>query len=334
MNELLTYIDQIDTASCIAEMETLNALCDSYIKASMIIEAVDESTDTSSFSIFQELNTDTLKDAFRNFMYTDGTMPHGKPGESVVKKILLFIPRLFLMFLRQLMKLVVFIVGHLVDDIISIKDDKYRYLPIDPEVFRSDILNQIDNLISLFKDVHEHVPNNCDSPAKYYSILVSTVIDLTNGFEIPTVNGKMKNATMEIALDEFAKYLKQYDDGGSKHKKLFKETKENSPQSQEYTSKLMKKSYHNTVRELKNLIKRLNYVNKNFKQQYEQDEAMGDAYRAVNKMRSNLAYILQFLAKISTTCTEYSNKHKLNEYKDSYRYDSAEFDDDYNEEES
>ena len=219
MNELINQIDMIQESTDLTEIEVVNSMIDAYTKASMIIESADESTDTSSFSIFQELDTDTLKNAFNNFMYTDGTKPHGKPGESILKKVLLFIPRLFMMFLRQLVKFIVIIIQRLVIDIQELKNDKYRYVPIDNLVLANEILDPIDNLIYLFKKVHDNLPQSCTA-LQYYSIINTTVINLSEHERIPTEKGYLSNATIPVALEEFSRYIKQYDDG-PKHKDLF-----------------------------------------------------------------------------------------------------------------
>lgn len=105
-NELLDLIDQIEMQQAIAEMEVCNALLNSYSKSCMILENASDTADLSSYSIFQEsaeiyqegekwdkvksAGSQALKDA------------KGKESESLIIRILKFIPRLIASFIRNL----------------------------------------------------------------------------------------------------------------------------------------------------------------------------------------------------------------------------------------
>lgn len=105
-NELLDLIDQIEMQQAIAEMAVCEALMNSYSKSCMILENASDTADLSSYSIFQEsaeiyqegekwdkvksAGSQALKDA------------KGKESESLIIRILKFIPRLIASFIRNL----------------------------------------------------------------------------------------------------------------------------------------------------------------------------------------------------------------------------------------
>ena len=87
MNDLLTCIDQIDQSVNDAEINVLEALIGSYDKALMILQ---ESSvqDYSSFEIFQE------GEKWDKFKEDTKAPVLGNKGESLIKRILMIIPRL------------------------------------------------------------------------------------------------------------------------------------------------------------------------------------------------------------------------------------------------
>lgn len=80
MTDLLSYIDQIDQSIADAEISVIESLIASYNKSIMIIQESAEDADLSVFEIFQE---GEILDAAK-----------GDKSESLIKRILLFIPRL------------------------------------------------------------------------------------------------------------------------------------------------------------------------------------------------------------------------------------------------
>lgn len=93
-NQLLNCLDAIQEQSTMAELNVLTSLVESYAKSVMILESVDDSTDLSSFDIFQE-----------GKVWNDLNAPlKGQYGESKIKKILMFIPRLIMKFMRIIVK--------------------------------------------------------------------------------------------------------------------------------------------------------------------------------------------------------------------------------------
>jgi len=93
-NQLLNCLDAIQEQSTMAELNVLTSLVESYTKSVMILESVDDSTDLSSFDIFQE-----------GKVWNDLNAPlKGQYGESKIKKILMFIPRLIMKFMRIIVK--------------------------------------------------------------------------------------------------------------------------------------------------------------------------------------------------------------------------------------
>lgn len=85
--EILDSIDAINTAVQESEMNVLNALSNAYQKSIMILEYANDDSDLSAFDVFQE---GEILDA------ATGKGKINKKGkqESIIKKILLFIPRL------------------------------------------------------------------------------------------------------------------------------------------------------------------------------------------------------------------------------------------------
>jgi hypothetical protein len=93
-NQLLDCIDVIQEQSTLAELNVLTSLVNSYTKSVMILESADDSTDLSSFDIFQEGKVwNDLNAALK-----------GQYGESKIKKIRMFIPRLIMKFMRIIVK--------------------------------------------------------------------------------------------------------------------------------------------------------------------------------------------------------------------------------------
>lgn len=87
MNELLTCIDQIDQSQEEAEINVLESLIQSYDKALMILECYD-GDDFSAFEIFQE------GEKWDKFKEDTKAPILGNKGESLIKRILMIIPRL------------------------------------------------------------------------------------------------------------------------------------------------------------------------------------------------------------------------------------------------
>ena len=80
--QLLERIDMIQEQTMNAELDTLNTMMDAYMKQYMILQECDDPT------TFQEAGM--IKDGLGNTI----SATRGVKGESVLKKILLFIPRL------------------------------------------------------------------------------------------------------------------------------------------------------------------------------------------------------------------------------------------------
>ena len=93
-NEILSSIDNIDDCVMEAEMNVINALCNEYDKAIMIMENYN-GDDYSSFDIFQEGFKDEVNKPIR-----------GVKGESIFKRIGMIIPRLIAMIVNAMKKLV------------------------------------------------------------------------------------------------------------------------------------------------------------------------------------------------------------------------------------
>ena len=87
-NTILNDIDQIEELTLEAEMSVLFALCECYEKQAMILEH-STSEDVSEFSVFQE-------GKFGQFLDKVDSKLQKTDGESIIKKILLFIPRILM----------------------------------------------------------------------------------------------------------------------------------------------------------------------------------------------------------------------------------------------
>ena len=91
-NEILSSIDNIDDCVMEAEMNVINALCNEYDKAIMIMENYN-GNDYSSFDIFQEGFKDEVNKPIR-----------GVKGENIIKRILMAIPRLIALLVKKVKK--------------------------------------------------------------------------------------------------------------------------------------------------------------------------------------------------------------------------------------
>ena len=91
-NEILSSIDNIDDCVMEAEMNVLNALCNEYDKAIMIMENYNGDS-YDCFDIFQEGFKDELNKPIR-----------GVKGENILKRILMAIPRLIALLIKKVKK--------------------------------------------------------------------------------------------------------------------------------------------------------------------------------------------------------------------------------------
>jgi hypothetical protein len=98
-DELLRSVDNIDMDSIDAEINVLESLIDSYDKALTILENCDDTTDTSSFEIFQE------GERWDKFKADTNAPIFGTKDESVAKRIAMVIPRLIAAIIRLCKKL-------------------------------------------------------------------------------------------------------------------------------------------------------------------------------------------------------------------------------------
>ena len=91
-DEILSSIDNIDDCIMEAEMNVLTAMINEYDKAIMIMENYN-GDDYSSFDIFQEGFKDEVNKPVR-----------GVKGESILKRILMAIPRLIALLVKKVMR--------------------------------------------------------------------------------------------------------------------------------------------------------------------------------------------------------------------------------------
>lgn len=86
--DIMCHIEQVNQSVADAEIDVLESLIEVYSKAIQIIHESDETVDLSSFDIFQE--GDILNQA------------KGYPSESIIKRILLFLPRLIKAIIKKI----------------------------------------------------------------------------------------------------------------------------------------------------------------------------------------------------------------------------------------
>ena len=100
MEGLLQYIEQVDQSVADAEVNVLESLIQSYDKAITIIQESDDNTDLSAFDIFQE------GEKWDKFKKDTEAPVFGNKGESLIKRILMIIPRLIQKIIALIRKLV------------------------------------------------------------------------------------------------------------------------------------------------------------------------------------------------------------------------------------
>jgi hypothetical protein len=101
MTDLLSYIDQIDQATADAEISVLESLIASYDKSIMIIQESADDVDLSAFDIFQE------GEKWDKFKEDTKAPVLGNKGESLIKRLLMLIPRLIQKLVALIRKLIV-----------------------------------------------------------------------------------------------------------------------------------------------------------------------------------------------------------------------------------
>ena len=105
-NEILDLIDQIEMEQAIAEMAVCDALMNSYAKTCAILENASDHADLSSYDIFQEgyevYQEGEKWDRVKQAGSTAWKEAKGKKSENIVIRILKFIPRLIMAFVRSL----------------------------------------------------------------------------------------------------------------------------------------------------------------------------------------------------------------------------------------
>lgn len=105
-NEILDLIDQIEMEQAIAEMAVCDALMNSYAKTCAILENASDNADLSSYDIFQEgyevYQEGEKWDRVKQAGSTAWKEAKGKKSENIVIRILKFIPRLIMAFVRSL----------------------------------------------------------------------------------------------------------------------------------------------------------------------------------------------------------------------------------------
>ena len=100
--EILSAIDNIDSTIMESEMNVMSSIINTYEKSLMILEHCDDNSDVSSYDIFQEGIGSKIGNAIDKL---DDKMK-AKPNENIIKKILLFIPRLLMKFVQFIRRIV------------------------------------------------------------------------------------------------------------------------------------------------------------------------------------------------------------------------------------
>lgn len=125
-NELLALIDNVQEQAELADISVMKSLCESYTKALVVSEQCnDVEFLTCVMESFESVDGQSKLDKFKNDLNGPVT---GNKNESIVKRILLFIPRMIMAIVRATRKFInTKILKRVDDDITAILD-------ADPEV--------------------------------------------------------------------------------------------------------------------------------------------------------------------------------------------------------
>jgi len=169
---LLQYVDKIQEQTTLSELSVINDLLNAYSKSVVILQEADESSDLSSFDIFQE-----------GKIFNDLNAPlKGQYGESKIKKILMFIPRLIMKFMRIIVKLI--------STMLNLTAGIYDPDILDSELFRESLpidYDEFDNFIgTLYINLRYMELDEQPTPAQfltYFSTMSEKTGDLKNALD-------------------------------------------------------------------------------------------------------------------------------------------------------
>jgi hypothetical protein len=215
MNELLMCIDQIDQSVNDAEINVLESLISSYDKALMILENY-EGEDLTVFDVFQE--GEILDQA------------KGNPNESMIKRILLFIPRLLKAIWQKLTSKTVKIGNTAIDNVIQsgLGSSKIsihlKWDPMDwPEINGEWLLRQQADMLDLNDALGDSISATKASDIGYR-------IEKTDSYLLEQIETLEKSQTKEISKS------------GAEIKKQLSDIKDRYNKDVEYL-KVVSKSY-------------------------------------------------------------------------------------------
>lgn len=329
-NTILSLIDSVDQASAFAEYEVVSSLIDTYTKSMIISESVDV---TQEASIGVELNSPIT----------------GRTDESKLKKILMFIPRLIAAAIRFVVRLIVGIIDAIANAFRSASIDKEVRLPINQRYIWEllDVagtwLQDMNKSLEQSFDKNKHISDNGEETAKYVTWINDFINVKYDGHELyqPAVDTFDDNFRLRefpsIKIDmwhetrQFRDLLKEFDEGGKYHKKLFTTTfsKEAS-----FDMNALRTYIRELKRNSKQMISKLNgafrYVKSNEPEKYNEREEALTLKVDLEGFRSDIAYIMNFFTKISTKIQNELKKNSKtyydpDEYSDEVAADEAEY---------
>lgn len=198
-NQLLDTIDLIEEACAESALETMLALSDTYMKQVMILEAVIDPVDIGSFTVFQEAST------VKEIKWQLGHTPiAGYKDESVVKRILMFIPRLIYHVLRFCIIVAGIVLGSIagliadgVSDLVTKKKREREQTEIIEVDFNPE---SIANFIRAYYEFIHFVEESSDTYDHYNRDMKYPIVK-----SIDTVMGYAEARKLKSALSSFDK---------------------------------------------------------------------------------------------------------------------------------
>lgn len=308
MNDLLNSIDLIQESSDIAEIEVISSLIESYTKASIMLEQCDDITE---FGFIQE-------DALGQFLNDTHDPVKGRPNESKLKRILMFIPRL----IEKLLRLIVSCVGGMIAGLMAglvaykvsrIVDGQIIYSPVDLSKL-VEIVASANAYFNITRDVLEETRRESGKVQceKMVDADISTdqYAEVIGGFI-----GKpeaMREVAPPVTFDSLTSRLMQcmrdFDKEGSKHSELYKNFEiRNKKELIKYITDF-KSVYSEMSRVSKEAINLLRQGEEAIRNNPESTWSEVHATK-IGSFRANITYMMEFFVRVSKDLKEYMMNH-------------------------
>lgn len=214
---IIDLIDHVNDQTMFSEFDVLMSLCEVYNKSAMIMEASTDETIQEAGAL------DKLKYELHD------TAVQGRYGENIIKRIVLFLPRL----LTRLLSLIVKVVANIpnvVANLIKLATLHKRYeIPFDQGVIHDILSVSIDHVDAINNIMEQGIAKmnqlNPDGYAKRWGTFFLYLLTEKADIDIykKTHFSREKLHIYEI-ISMWKKYLDDYMPNGEKHDKLFKKT--------------------------------------------------------------------------------------------------------------